>query len=533
MSLAEEGGHIMKKISRALFVGIFLALVVSSVYAGVETFQVGTELRIYDPERAYEGYTLFSPGFFGARRTWLIDMEGNAVHWWDNAGGYKLLDNGNLFSGFGQDFYEMDWDGNIVWGPWDFSDERKAIDNASLHHDSWKIHNAVLDEDTYIGLFYYTATNQEIWAAGGDPAINYAAARRNTSQDAIVEVDQDGNIIWEWRFMDHTVQDGNPGWPNYGVIADNPGKIDVFWMTNESQPNGPEGIVRDWQHCNSLYYNPALGHIVINAKHMSEFYVIDHDSTFIPDDPEGSIALAASDAGDFIYRFGNPSAYQQGEPPTFEDEGNQQMYGSHNIHWIDAALPGGGNFLIFNNDCYNPLDNRSEILQINPHLDAAGNDNFPDYVNPPDAGYDFRGNSKQIVWSYTSRSNNSFYSNFISGMQRQPNGNTLICSGAHGHFFEVTNGGDVVWEYINPLVGFAGQNASPVATDRSPPGAVFRVMRYGPDHPAFAGKDLRPKGPITILLGKVTLCHKGETITVAPQAVAAHLAHGDTLGPCP
>jgi hypothetical protein len=33
---------------------------------------------------------------------------------------------------------------------------------------------------------------------------------------------------------------------------------------------------------------------------------------------------------------------------------------------------------------------------------------------------------------------------------------------------------------------------------------------------------------------KVTLCHKGKnTITVGAGAVAAHLAHGDTLGPCP
>jgi hypothetical protein len=31
----------------------------------------------------------------------------------------------------------------------------------------------------------------------------------------------------------------------------------------------------------------------------------------------------------------------------------------------------------------------------------------------------------------------------------------------------------------------------------------------------------------------VTLCHKGETIQVAPAAVSAHLVlHGDTLGPC-
>jgi hypothetical protein len=32
---------------------------------------------------------------------------------------------------------------------------------------------------------------------------------------------------------------------------------------------------------------------------------------------------------------------------------------------------------------------------------------------------------------------------------------------------------------------------------------------------------------------KVIICHKGHTISVSSSAVPAHLAHGDTLGPCP
>lgn len=32
---------------------------------------------------------------------------------------------------------------------------------------------------------------------------------------------------------------------------------------------------------------------------------------------------------------------------------------------------------------------------------------------------------------------------------------------------------------------------------------------------------------------KVTLCHKGKTITVGAPAAKAHMRHGDTLGPCP
>lgn len=30
----------------------------------------------------------------------------------------------------------------------------------------------------------------------------------------------------------------------------------------------------------------------------------------------------------------------------------------------------------------------------------------------------------------------------------------------------------------------------------------------------------------------VTICHRGNTITVSQSAVSAHLAHGDTIGPC-
>ena len=33
---------------------------------------------------------------------------------------------------------------------------------------------------------------------------------------------------------------------------------------------------------------------------------------------------------------------------------------------------------------------------------------------------------------------------------------------------------------------------------------------------------------------RVTLCHKGKnTLTVATSAAAAHIAHGDSSGPCP
>ncbi|MBW1764121.1 MAG: aryl-sulfate sulfotransferase, partial [Deltaproteobacteria bacterium] len=160
------------------------------------------------------------------------------------------------------------------------------------------------------------------------------------------------------------------------------------------------------------------------------------------------------------------------------------------------GLPGAGHFLIFDNGCYNPRGFQSVVLEINPFLDADGKDTG-NYINPPDAGYNLNNTSNQIVWSYKASRPSSFYSNFISGCQRLPNGNTLIDSGATGHFFEVTEDGEIVWEYINPVKG----GDDPVFTiqrDSDDRGfSVFRCYRYGPDYPGLAGRDLRPMGPIT------------------------------------
>jgi hypothetical protein len=55
------------------------------------------------------------------------------------------------------------------------------------------------------------------------------------------------------------------------------------------------------------------------------------------------------------------------------------------------------------------------------------------------------------VWSYSAPKKTDFYSSFISGTQRLPNGNTLICSGANGTIFEVTPEKAIVWKYVNPV----------------------------------------------------------------------------------
>jgi hypothetical protein len=344
-------------------------------------------------------------------------------------------------------------------------------------------------------------TSAQCLAAGCDPANNYNGAQ----MDAIVEVDRSGNVIWEWWFFDHVVQDISSGKSTYGVVKDNPGKIDLNMRGNP--------VKSDWLHCNSMDYNEDLDLVVVNSVH-GEFYVIDHGNTFIAGKPDSSIMLAASTKGDFLDRFGDPAKYDQGDPPSVLDNwekatsGHKQMGGAHNIQWIKSGLPGAGNFMIFNNgQNLFELTPQSYIYEINPYLNSSGT-NTGKFVNPPIAGYNIvnspdrnlmkekKNVSKQIVWKYSSKNNTSFFSTIGSGVQRLPNGNTFVCSMNDGHFFEVSPADTlIVWEYINPLTR---DGKKKIKVDNYPTyNAALRAYRYTSDHPALKDKDLTAGETIT------------------------------------
>lgn len=489
----------MKKMLMVVTLGIFLAMPLSSAYA-YETLQGPTELLYWDQVKAYNGYTLFA----AHGTSYLIDMNGCVVNSWRIGTNPRLLENGNILdaskddpSGF-KGFKELDWDGNLVW---QYYEDRKDY---APHHDFVRIFNKKLGAYTTVYIANKSITSEQAIAAGCDPSRNY----KDAQMDAIVEVDMNGNIVWEWWFFDHVVQDIDPTKANYvgegKTIADYPGKVDL------NLPGRP--VKRDWLHCNSLDHNAELDQIVTNSV-QGEFYVIDHGNTFIPGDPEGSIALAAGPAGDFLYRFGDPARYEQGDPPSILEDwtksttGHKQIGGTHDIHWIKPGLAGEGNFLIFNNGQY--LFERtpqSYVFEINGFLDANGN-NTGGYVNPPDAGYytwespnkdthkQKKQMSNQIVWIYYSKSNQGFFSHIGSGAQRLPNGNTLICSDTEGHIFEVTSEGELVWEYVSPVTRNGVLKVMPDSYPMT--NSVFRAYRYGPDHTALTGKDLTPGDPIT------------------------------------
>jgi hypothetical protein len=522
-----------------------MVLPLSSAYA-IESFAIETELRLYNPAKSYGGYFMTSNDSTGGQTVYLMDMMGYVVKQWDNVKGTPyLLENSNLWS-CGQ---VQSWDGKVLWSFDLKTDRPDRPDITALHHAGRRIWNKKLKQYTHLLIAWRTATKEELIAAGGDPGWDYSNAfaagakaivGRLTNHDVLIEVNDKKEIIWEWRYLDHTVQSKNPAWPNYvSDVALAPERLDTHYKTasnsiestDQFTKDGLGGICNDWMHINSVDYNEDLDLIVTNSRPWGEFYVIDHGKTFVSTaDWAANRTAAKGPLGDFIYRFGNSASYNQGTAPSFMSEGTQQIWLAHNIQWIrpyhwerphaeagdnwpdplgytksGIANPGAGNFLIYDNGEFNPTGFRSRIREINPYLNAAGV-NTGWFVNPPLAGYSgpVSGNdtvavggtrtSKQVIWNYQSKVLTSFYSRNTSGCQRLPNGNTSIQSSAQGHSFEVTPTGEVVWEYQFPGYGAA---AKTVMTDSVGATKLFRHYRYSPDYPGLAGKDLTPRSTIT------------------------------------
>ena len=221
------------------------------------------------------------------------------------------------------------------------------------------------------------------------------------------------------------MQEFDPGKLNYGAAADHPELIDTNFALLESPVNQRGEIyVQEWTHSNGIDYNPELDQIMLTVRHFSEIWVIDHSTTL--EEAAGHSGGNSGRGGDLLYRYGNPRSYGRG---TIED---QRLFWPHNAHWIDPGLPGAGNILIFNNG--NGIEREERFYSS------------VDEIIPPMEGYGYWMDAGGYApdgpgWVYKAENPSDFYAAIISGAQRLPNGNTLICSGTEGIIFEVTHGG--------------------------------------------------------------------------------------------
>ena len=190
----------------------------------------------------------------------------------------------------------------------------------------------------------------------------------------------------------------------------------------------------DWMHVNAVAYNAELDQIALSSPSFHEIWIIDHSTT--TQEAKGHTGGRWGKGGDILYRWGNPRAYRNGT--SLE----QRLFGQHNIQWIPKGLSGEGHLLVFNNGGGRKPVEYSSVDEFVPPTDRDGN-----YIRPKRGPF----GPTMPIWSYTAPNKKDFYSWFISGAQRLPNGNTLINAGAVGIVFEVTPEGETVWKLSNPF----------------------------------------------------------------------------------
>ncbi|WP_067687923.1 arylsulfotransferase family protein [Nocardia jejuensis] len=86
--------------------------------------------------------------------------------------------------------------------------------------------------------------------------------------------------------------------------------------------------------------------------------------------------------------------------------------------------------------------------------------------------------TSEITWKYQDSPREAFFTPFMGGAQRLPNGNTLITEAAFGRIFEVTRESRIVWEYVVPwFTEYPDRDTVEVFPGIS--NAIFRAYRYG------------------------------------------------------
>ncbi len=438
----------------------------------------------HDPG-TFPGYTLFCP--LNGKTTFLIDNDGLVVNTWtstfDPGNSLYLLEDGTLLrtadpggnttfvaGGDAGLIEQYDWDGNVLWS-YLYSDTQ-----VRAHHDI-----APMPNGNVLVLAWEFRSEADAIQAGRDPD-NVGDA---VWPEHVVEVQPDGAnggiIVWEWHAWDHLIQDFDATKDNFGVVADHPELIDINFANGDA----------DWMHANALDYNAELDQIMINSPDFAEFWIIDHSTTTA--EAAGHTGGATGMGGDILYRWGNPQAYGAG---TNDD---RRFWNQHDAHWNAPGTPGAGNIMVFNNGLGRPEGPFTSIEEIMPPLQKDGT-----YALTP--GLPFGPDEPSSV--YTDDPPFDFFASFISGAQRLPNGNTLICSGAFGVLFEVADDDTKVWRYVNPET-----STGPLTQCDFIPGGVnstanrmFRATRYPADYAGFDGQDLTPGGPI-----EMTECGNGLT----------------------
>lgn len=425
----------MKKTAVLLIVSLVAAA--ASLVSGCSPV---TGVTVHKPEKCYEGYTLMSsfgahenpPGsgiFHGAI---LIDMDGDLVNEWPITGfPAKMLPDGHVMGYHAMradctghqetdSLVVLDWYGNEVWR-WDqWGEDAYGGPICRGHHDFEREGNPV---------GYYVPGMDPLVQSGKTLMLVHNNVERpdiapwTIEDDVILEVNYEGDILWEWHATDHLDEFGF-AWDARVALQ--------FVQVPMPVILGGGADVTDWLHTNSIsYLGPNRWWDAGDARFDPENIIADSRNANI-------IWIIDKATGDIVWKVGPDYSWCRPEWRL------GQIIGGHHAHIIPKGLPGEGNILIFDNGGSAGYGKGLFGIPI-----------YPNKVRSWSRVIEFDPITLDVVWEYRRLlphwgENNRFYSFYISGAQRLPNGNTLITEGSTGRLFEVTASGELVWEYISP-----------------------------------------------------------------------------------
>jgi hypothetical protein len=276
------------------------------------------------------------------------------------------------------------------------------------------------------------------------------------SSTAILELDWESNVVWEYRdnMLHHDF-----------VRLSNGNTLVLLWekLSEEETQKIKGGISRETDPDQMMA--DVIAEITREGTTINKWYAKDF---LTPDDDvicplEGRHGWTHGNSLDVMPNGDILASFRQINVVCIIDKSSGALkwkWGPNEVsHQHDATHLTNGNVMIFDNGAHRFGVSYSRVIEVNPL-------------------------SNSVVWEYRGSPPIAFYSFNLGSAQRLPNGNTLICEGAPGRLLEVTGTGEIAWEYISPF--------TVVSRTGTFTNAIFKAFRYPTDHEGFAGRNLDP-----------------------------------------
>jgi outer membrane protein assembly factor BamB len=293
------------------------------------------------------------------------------------------------------------------------------------------------------------ASPKEFWALPVEQRLQWLGG----SYDVVRKYTWEGEVVWE--HTDHTLHHDAKPLPNGNILLSR--WVEMDQQLANSVRGGRHPRRKRGMFCDVIFELTPEGEEV-NAIDVATLFDPRKDPVSVLGDRNEwthTNSLDTNATGDVL--FSSPANSRICIVDATTRELRWKFDKTHAQH--DARFLDDGNVLVFDNHAGGSGSPESRVVEINVE-------------------------TSEVAWEYKGNPGMSFFSPFISGAERLPNGNTLICEGSSGRVFEVTRSREVVWEWISPFVNTFGS-----AHQAS---YIFRPHRFAPDHPAVADKDLDP-----------------------------------------